>query len=525
MQIPFSELNLSGYIVKAVEDMGFSEATPIQETAIPLIMSGRDIIGQSQTGTGKTASFGIPCIEKTDPSDKSLQSIILCPTRELAVQVCGELRKLGKYRESVKLLAVYGGQPIERQILALKKGVQIVVGTPGRVIDHINRRTLKLENVSCVVLDEADEMLDMGFRDDIYKILEKTPEDRQTLLFSATMSKEVLEIAKNFMNEPKMIKTSVKELTVPSIEQYYFEVKEKAKTEALIKLLDYHRPSLSMVFCNTKRRADEVALELKEKGISAEALHGDLKQMQRDDIMKRFRGRLINVLVATDVAARGIDVDDVDIVFNYDIPQDLEYYVHRIGRTGRAGKEGLSLTFCSGREMGRLRDIMIFTKTKILRGKLPSKREIEEIGINSLKDEIRDIISKGGLKKRLKIINELSLEGYDSSEIAAALLTILRGEDSTETEKDSFLESFGENEGFPVRFFIDAGKKQNVRVKDIVGAISGETGIPGKEIGNISLYDDFSLVDIPQSLAPDLLTGMKGKKIKGVRVNITPAKK
>ncbi|MEA4815667.1 MAG: DEAD/DEAH box helicase [Lachnospiraceae bacterium] len=526
MPIPFNELNLSEEMLRAIEDMGFSEATPIQEKTMSLIMSGKDIIGQSQTGTGKTAAFGIPCIEKISLYDKSLQALILCPTRELAMQVCEELRKLNKYKESIKLLAVYGGQPIDKQINALKKGVQIVVGTPGRVIDHINRRTLKLGKVSYVVLDEADEMLDMGFRDDIYQILEKTPETRQTLLFSATMSKEVLEISKNFLNDPQIIKTSVKELTVSAIEQYYFEVKEKAKTDALIKLLNYHRPSLSMVFCNTKKKADEVAAELKEKGISAEALHGDLKQSQRDDVMKRFRNRLINVLVATDVAARGIDVDDVDIVFNYDIPQDTEYYVHRIGRTGRAGKCGLSLTFSTGRELTRLKDIMDFAKTKIIKGKLPSRKEIEEISATELKNKIRDIILNSNLKKQKAMLDSFISEGYDALDIAAALFKLSLGEDEeTLTSSDSFLESFDSSEDLPIRLFINAGKNQNIRVKDIVGSISGETGISGKDIGNISLYDDFSFVNIAPSFAEDVILGMRGKKIKGVKVNVQLTKK
>ena len=405
--------------------MGFEEATPIQSQAISMIMEGRDVIGQSQTGTGKTAAFGLPCLEMIDPDDKALQALILCPTRELAIQVSEEFRKFLKYMENVKVLPIYGGQPIDRQIAALKKGVQVVIGTPGRVMDHMRRHTLKMGTVKYVVLDEADEMLDMGFRDDIETIMLKIPDERQTVMFSATMSEEILDLSRRYMNEPEYIKVTRKELTVPSIEQAYFDVKEKTKPDALCRIIDMYSPKLSIVFCNTKKRVDEVVEQLQGRGYFAEALHGDLKQPQRDKVMQKFRNGTIEILVATDVAARGIDVDDVDIVFNYDVPQDDEYYVHRIGRTGRAGKSGKAFTFCVGKEIYKLRDIMRYTKTKIIQKKLPSLSDIEEIKTTSFLEKVKEIIDDGGLGKYIDIVdNMVNDQDVAATDIAAALLKL-----------------------------------------------------------------------------------------------------
>ncbi|MCL2617316.1 MAG: DEAD/DEAH box helicase, partial [Defluviitaleaceae bacterium] len=318
--LSFEEMNLSPEIMRAIKDMGFEEATPIQSQAIDIIRAGKDVLGQSQTGTGKTAAFGIPCIELIDEHNRNLQAVILAPTRELAIQICEEFRKLLKYKDSIKVVPIYGGQPIDRQIMALKRGVQVVVGTPGRVMDHMERRTLKMETVKIVILDEADEMLDMGFREDIETILGKMPEERQTILFSATMPPGILSLTKEFQIEPEHVKVVRKELTVPLIDQAYVEVNERSKTEALCRIIDMQNPSLSLVFCNTKRRVDEVVEQLQGRGYFAESLHGDLKQAQRDMVMKKFRNGTLEILVATDVAARGIDVDDIDIVVNYDLP-------------------------------------------------------------------------------------------------------------------------------------------------------------------------------------------------------------
>ena len=418
----FEDMNISNEICRAVLDMGFEEATPIQSQAIPVILEGKDIIGQSQTGTGKTAAFGIPLLERINPDDRRLQALILCPTRELAIQVSEEFRKLLKYKDNIRVLPIYGGQPIDRQIAALRKGTQVVIGTPGRVMDHMRRRTIKAETVQMMVLDEADEMLDMGFREDIETILVKIPEEHQTLLFSATLSPEILDITKRFQKNPEFIKIVRKELTVPNIEQYYFDVKEKTKLDALCRIIDVYDPKLAMVFCNTKKRVDDLVEMLQGRGYFAEGLHGDLKQAQRDKVMQKFRNGTIEILVATDVAARGIDVDDIDVVFNYDVPQDEEYYVHRIGRTGRAGKAGKAFTFCVGKEIYKLRDIMRYTKTKIQQQKLPTLSDVEEMKTNIYLEKIKGIIEEGHLTKYIHLVDRLMEEDYTSIDIAAALL-------------------------------------------------------------------------------------------------------
>ena len=362
----FKELNLSSEVQRALSEMGFEEATPIQSKAIPYILDGRDILGQAQTGTGKTCAFGIPAIDMVDPNVHGVQVLALCPTRELAIQVSEELKNVCKYKKGIKILPIYGGQSIDRQIMALKNKPQIIVGTPGRVMDHMRRRTLKLANLKMMILDEADEMLNMGFREDIDVILEDLPEERQTLLFSATISREIKEITKLYQKNPEHIVTVHKELTIPSIEQYYLEVRESSKLELLCRLIDAKNVKLGLVFCNTKKRVDELTSALQTRGYSAEALHGDMKQSERDRVMTKFRKGHIDILVATDVAARGIDVNNIEAVFNYDIPSDEEYYVHRIGRTGRAGKKGVSYSFVFGRDIFKLKDIQRYTKSEIL---------------------------------------------------------------------------------------------------------------------------------------------------------------
>ncbi len=527
----FEDMNLSKEICQAVLDMGFEEATPIQSQAISIIMEGKDVIGQSQTGTGKTAAFGIPCLERIDPEDRRLQALILCPTRELAIQVSEEFRKLLKYKDNIRVLPIYGGQPIDRQITALKKGAQVVIGTPGRVMDHMRRRTIKPETVQMMILDEADEMLDMGFREDIETILVKIPEDHQTLLFSATMSPEILDITKRFQREPEFIKIVRKELTVPSIEQYYFDVKEKTKLDALTRIIDVYDPNLAMVFCNTKKRVDDLVELLQGRGYFAEGLHGDLKQPQRDKVMQKFRNGTIEILVATDVAARGIDVDDIDIVFNYDVPQDEEYYVHRIGRTGRAGKSGKAFTFCVGKEIYKLRDIMRYTKTKIIQQKLPTLSDVEEMKTNIFLEKIKEIIDEGHLTKYIHLVDRLMDEDYTSIDIAAALLknhlADIHTDDIDAMDDINFngTELYGGEGEKMVRLFLNAGKKNKIRAKDIVGAIANEAGVPGKTLGAIDLYDDYTFVDVPSEFVRDVLHGMKNAKIKGKKVHIEIAKK
>ena len=527
----FEDMNISNEICRAVLDMGFEEATPIQSQAIPVILEGKDIIGQSQTGTGKTAAFGIPLLERINPDDRRLQALILCPTRELAIQVSEEFRKLLKYKDNIRVLPIYGGQPIDRQIAALRKGTQVVIGTPGRVMDHMRRRTIKAETVQMMVLDEADEMLDMGFREYIETILVKIPEEHQTLLFSATLSPEILDITKRFQKNPEFIKIVRKELTVPNIEQYYFDVKEKTKLDALCRIIDVYDPKLAMVFCNTKKRVDDLVEMLQGRGYFAEGLHGDLKQAQRDKVMQKFRNGTIEILVATDVAARGIDVDDIDVVFNYDVPQDEEYYVHRIGRTGRAGKAGKAFTFCVGKEIYKLRDIMRYTKTKIQQQKLPTLSDVEEMKTNIYLEKIKGIIEEGHLTKYIHLVDRLMEEDYTSIDIAAALLKDHLSDvnaDDIDALDDINLggtELYGGEGEKMVRLFINAGKKSKIRAKDIVGAIANEAGIPGKTLGEIAIFDEYTFVDVPNEFVRDILHGMKHAKIKGKRVHIEIAKK
>ncbi len=521
----FDEMNIDPKILRGIEDMGFEEATLIQAKAIPAMLKGQDIIGQAQTGTGKTASFGIPLIQMADPSIKKTQAIILSPTRELAIQVADELRKLAKYMHGIKVLPVYGGQEITKQIRSLKGGTQIIVGTPGRIMDHLRRRTIKTEFVKTIVLDEADEMLNMGFIDDIKTILEYVPKNRQTVLFSATMPKQILDITKKFQNNAKHIKIVKKELTVPNIEQYYYDVKRYDKTEILTRLLDYYNPKLSLVFCNTKRMVDEITGELKGRGYFAEGLHGDMKQSSRDRVMKNFREGKAEILVATDVAARGIDVDDVEAVFNYDIPQDDEYYVHRIGRTGRAGRGGKAFNFVRGREVYKLKEIQRYCKTKILARQVPSAEDIEKIRAQKVLEKLAPIIEEENLSKPLSDLEEyINITDYTAMDIAAAFLRLaVEGDKASQIGEYDFSNT-GAQEGM-VRLFINIGRRQGVWPADILGAIAGETKIPGKLVGAIDIYDKYTFVEVPREYAADVLRAMSDVKIKGKSINIEPANK
>ena len=422
----FRDLNLSKEVQKALDDMGFEEATPIQSMAIPPISEGADVIGQAQTGTGKTCAFGIPAIEGIDRTTPGVQVLALCPTRELAIQVAEELKHVAKYKRWLGVLPVYGGQPIERQITALKKKPQIIIGTPGRVMDHMRRHTLKLSNLKMLILDEADEMLDMGFREDIDTIIAGLPGERQTLLFSATMPAEILELAGLYQKNALRLQAAHKELTVPAIDQYYIEVREHSKPELLCRLIDANSIELSIVFCNTKKRVDEVTSALQARGYAADALHGDMKQLERDRVMKKFRKGLINILVATDVAARGIDVSDIDAVFNYDLPNDEEYYVHRIGRTGRAGKSGVSYSFVFGRDYYKLKDIQRYTKSEIRPMRAPAIADIQEVRLAKAADKVRAKLAEGTFPKYHALIEHILSEETDctSMDIAAALFQL-----------------------------------------------------------------------------------------------------
>lgn len=414
----FQEFNLSNNIQRALKEAGYESATPIQAQTIPEITNGRDLIGQSQTGTGKTAAFCLPIIEKINKQDRHVQAIIICPTRELALQITGELRKFTKYEEGVKCMAVYGGEPISRQIRALSQGVKIVVGTPGRMMDHMRRKTLKLGHVSTVVLDEADEMLNMGFEEDIRTILEKVPEDRQTLLFSATMNPRIMGIAERYLCDPVKVKTEAKELTVDKIDQISIEVRQNEKDDTVMAIIDKDKPKKTVIFCNTKRKVDQLVDILCKNGYEAEALHGDIQQAQRQKIMNRFKNGGFGVLVATDVAARGIDVDQLELVINYDIPQEEEYYVHRIGRTGRNGQEGKAVTLYGSKERAMLRSIERYAKTKITA--FPDKQEATPL------------ISKDGVIRRV----QATIERGTKSGICDQILTeLLKQNDALDVSK------------------------------------------------------------------------------------------
>ena len=564
--VRFEDLNLSDAILRAVTDMGFEAASPIQAQAIPAQLEGRDMIGQAQTGTGKTAAFGIPLLQKIDPENKKLQAIVLLPTREVAIQVAEEIRRLAKFMHGIKVLPVYGGQDIVRQIRSLKDGVQVVIGTPGRVMDHMRRKTIRVDHVHTAVLDEADEMLNMGFLEDMETILSQLPETRQTVMFSATMPPAIADIARKFLQDPVMVRVVKKELTVPKVTQYYYEVKPKNKVEVLCRLLDLYSPKLSVVFCNTKKGVDELVLALQGRGYFAEGLHGDLKQEQRDRVMNGFRNGRTEVLVATDVAARGIDVDDVEAVFNYDIPQDDEYYVHRIGRTGRAGREGKAFSLVVGKEVYKLRDIQRYCKTKIIPQAIPSLDDITDIKVEKTMDQVRDMLENCDLSQMVNIIEQkLIEEDYTALDLAAALLKMNMGEDNEDIidnfeparslddldrysrsgrrygrdgsgRDGSFRNSRSRRRGAVdraavdyvigddmARLFVNIGRNQNVNPGDILGAIAGESGIPGRVVGSIDMYDGYTFVEVPRRYSDQVLKAMENAKIKGKKVRIERA--
>lgn len=559
--VRFEDLNLSDAILRAVTDMGFEAASPIQAQAIPAQLEGRDMIGQAQTGTGKTAAFGIPLLQKIDPENKKLQAIVLLPTRELAIQVAEEIRRLAKFMHGIKVLPVYGGQDIVRQIRSLKDGVQVVIGTPGRVMDHMRRKTIRVDHVHTAVLDEADEMLNMGFLEDMETILSQLPQTRQTVMFSATMPPAIADIARKFLQDPVMVRVVKKELTVPKVTQYYYEVKPKNKVEVLCRLLDLYSPKLSVVFCNTKKGVDELVLALQGRGYFAEGLHGDLKQEQRDRVMNGFRNGRTEVLVATDVAARGIDVDDVEAVFNYDIPQDDEYYVHRIGRTGRAGREGKAFSLVVGKEVYKLRDIQRYCKTKIIPQAIPSLDDITDIKVEKTMDQVRDMLENSDLSQMVNIIEQkLIEEDYTALDLAAALLKMNMGEDNEDIidnfeparsldDLDRYSRSgrrYGRDGSFRnsrsrrrgavdraavdyvvgddmARLFVNIGRNQNVNPGDILGAIAGESGIPGRVVGSIDMYDGYTFVEVPRRYSDQVLKAMENAKIKGKKVRIERA--
>ncbi len=519
----FNELNLSQELLKAVEELGFSEMTEIQQKSIPLLLEGSDVTGRSNTGTGKTAAFGIPAVESIKENDKNVAVLILCPTRELAMQACEELKKFSRFKKYVRVCAVYGGASMEKQIHELKRGVNIVVGTPGRVMDHMRRRTLKLENLRTIILDEADEMLNMGFREDIETILKSVPEERQTVLFSATMSSEILAITKEYQNNPVTVKIEAKHRTVDLIDQYYFEVAMGRKTDALKLLLSAYSPKSSMIFCNTKKMVDELTEELVKSGFKAMGLHGDMKQSQRTQVMNSFKNGSVSVLIATDVAARGIDVSGIDAVFNYDIPQDNEYYIHRIGRTGRAGHKGTAYTLVSGRkQVYALKDISKFTKAEITELPLPQKKDIIRFKLDKISEQIKNISNPSD--EALSVAEKLIESGISPVEIIAGLIDEkFQAEIMSLPEFDipsPLRKSKRRDKSDTVKIEISIGRNQRIAPNFILGALADATGLSGRDFGKIDIFDKHTTVEIPASETDYILDSMESAKINGHKVEV-----
>ena len=524
----FNELNLPEEILRAVEDMGFSEATEIQSKAIPVMLEGKDLVGKSNTGTGKTAAFGIPAaVSFTRGGKNGVEVLILCPTRELAMQACKEIEKFSAYMPWVKPCAVYGGAAMDKQISELRRGANIVVGTPGRVMDHIGRKTLKLENLRTIVLDEADEMLNMGFREDIETILSFVPEERQTVLFSATMPPPIMAITKEYQNDPVVIKVESKARTVDTIEQKYFEVPMGRKTDALKLLLIAYEPKLSMVFCNTKKMVDELTEALVSKGFKAAGLHGDMKQASRTQVLSAFKSGSINVLIATDVAARGIDVEGVDCVFNYDLPQDNEYYIHRIGRTGRAGKSGAAYTIISGRkQFYELKNIASFIKADIARAELPGRDEIVARKAAHVNEKILSAVESGKYESCRADVQKLMESGLSAEDIAVALLGMRLSKDTKNipeiisVPRDNGGKGGRYQKGGKVKLEISAGRSSRLAPNFVLGALVDATGMPGKSFGKIDIYDKFTTVEVPEADTEHVLDSMTGTKINGQKITI-----
>jgi ATP-dependent RNA helicase DeaD len=522
MHTNFSEFGISDQIVTALSNMGFEEPTPIQKIAIPPALKGKDIIGQAQTGTGKTAAFGIPIIEnKPREGGKFPYAIILCPTRELAVQVSQEINRIGAAK-GVFALPVYGGQAIEVQLKNLRKGVDIIVGTPGRVIDHIRRKSLVLKDIRIVVLDEADEMLNMGFIEDIETILREVPGERQTMLFSATMPTAVLNISKRYMNKPKHVRVDASAMVVTAIKQAFYEVREEDKMKALTRLVDVEGPSLTLIFCRTKKEVDDVSGQLMQMGYLAGAIHGDFTQSHRDEMMRKFKKGEIDTLVATDVAARGLDIPDVSHVINYSIPQDPEGYIHRIGRTGRAGKSGIAITFVTPREYRHLRLIEKAARTVIQKAKLPTKEQVKKARENVIAVTLEETMKGREHTDYYPLVGRL-LEEHSPEDVVAAALSLLFGKTEVEDIREISM-SHPDTKRDYVRLFMTVGRKDNLNVGDIVRSISSEAGIPSGKIGNIVLFDTFSFVEVPANLADRVIASINNRMMKGRKVKIQLAK-
>ncbi|MCC7547293.1 MAG: DEAD/DEAH box helicase [Burkholderiales bacterium] len=519
----FSALGLNEPIARALAELGYEVPTPIQAQSIPALLAGRDLIGQAQTGTGKTAAFALPLLQRLDPNLAATQALVLTPTRELAIQVAEAVHAYARHLGRVRVLPVYGGDSIQKQVARLRAGVHMVVGTPGRVMDHLRRGTLDAGALHSVVLDEADEMLRMGFIEDVEWILEQTPAQRQLALFSATMPREVRRIAQNHLREPVNVEVRHKTLTVPSIEQFYIQVPPTQKLDALTHLLEVDAASeeVVLVFARTKLGAADLAGKLQARGYAAEAMHGDMNQQQREAVVRRMRGGQVEIVVATDVAARGLDVEQVGRVINFDIPNDPESYVHRIGRTGRAGRAGTAILFVAPRETRMLREIERYSGQRMKPKKVPTQADVAARRMALFKQRLMQAAQEEGLEPYLTLVEELAQEsGRDMAELAAAAARMAAGEKPLTVSLEPPVEEVAPGEPGMVRLFIAAGRRSGVRPADIVGAIANEAGVPGREIGSIDIYDAFTFVDVPEQYREQVLQNMTRVRIRNQPANL-----
>lgn len=515
----FYDLGLKESIIKAIDNMGFEEPSKIQEEVIPVLIEGYDVIGQAQTGTGKTLAFGAPILNNLTPSPGEIKSIILTPTRELSIQVNDELNRIAKYT-NLKLLPVYGGQPIERQIGAIKRGIDIIVGTPGRVLDLMRRRILNLSHIEFLVLDEADEMLDMGFIDDIEEIIKGCSIERQTMLFSATMPDEIRKLAKKYMaSDTKHISILKSTMTVATVSQYYYEVKQKDRFESLCRILDVDEPTSAIIFCKTKKGVDELTEALDMRGYNAEGMHGDMNQGQRLSTLKKFKEGNLEFLVATDVAARGIDVENVSHVINYDLPQDTDSYVHRIGRTGRANKEGTAYTLVTAKEYYILKQIEKGTKSKIRRKEIPSMDEIFLSKYKNIVTKVKETIEKDEHKKFVSLAAELD-EEYNLIDVAASLMNMVLGKELSYNYTEN---KIGSHTNY-VRLFLSIGRMDKINPKVLLQFFSDAAKIDKNDIGDIDIMQKFSFADATEEAAKAIIKHCSGKRLLGRKVNIEMSK-
>jgi ATP-dependent RNA helicase DeaD len=522
----FDQFGLSEPLLKAIADVGYETPSPIQRKTIPLLLEGRDVVGQAQTGTGKTAAFALPILERLEPGGKGVQALVLTPTRELAVQVAEAFHTYAKHMGTVRVLPVYGGQPIGQQLRRLQGGVQVVVGTPGRVMDHLRRESLNLATLKFVVLDEADEMLRMGFIEDVEWILEHTPPERQTALFSATMPREVRRIAERHLKDPAGVEIEHKTLTVPTVEQRYVNVSEGQKPDVLTRILEAEAGAgeAALIFARTKVGAAELTEKLQARGYAAESMHGDMSQAQREAVVRRLRGGQVELVVATDVAARGLDVERIGLVVNYDMPNDVESYVHRIGRTGRAGRAGRAVLFVTPRQQRMKRDIEQYTGQRIEPMRAPTEADVAARRVALFKERVLKTLEGEELDLYLSLVEELAEEsGRDMAEIAAAAVRLAGGDRPLEVTLEPESGQLGRTGDGMVRLFIDVGRNGRVGPSDIVGAIANEGGVPGKEIGAIDVHDRFTLVDLPEEYVEEVLRRMRGSRIRNYNANIRVA--